>query len=203
MDLDPPSHQKPTRRPASGAEHTYMPASRNVTRLFGQYSESDKDPETENIGYVLRGQRNVDRVGTPPKNTNQDGGYRNIEEGFHKKGTEERLYSQGESQEELKKSMFEIAAAEQGAVVKRSSASSLVLAIGPESFLQGRLTLTCKATVFSLYNAQAHLILDGEKPQIASVLGTRESSSGKHIVIVRSWFKRYQSAKVDVYQHSY
>lgn len=179
MDLDPPFHQKPTRRPASGAEHSYVPVGRNITRLFGQYSENDNDPENENNEYVRRGQRNVDRVGTPTKNTNQEGGYRNVDEGFHKKGMEDRLYSQGDSQEELKKYMFELAMTDREAVVKRSSASSLVLAIGPESFLQGRLTLTCKATVFSLYNAQAHLILDGEKPQIASVLGTRESSSGK------------------------
>lgn len=64
--------------------------------------------------------------------------------------------------------------------VKRSSGSSLVLTVKSESFHLGRLVLTCRATVFSVYKAQAHLRYEGEKPQIASVLGTRESSSGEY-----------------------
>lgn len=224
MDLDPPAYQQPTRRPAPG-EHSYSPASRNVTRLFGLINpESGNDPSEENIGYLRRGQRNVDKVGIHPQNTKREVRYqrRNIDEEFHRRVTEERIYTRGDTLEErvkksvfktrlvkqkrnideglkkqekiedriynqgdsledgAKKSLFESKVVKQEAVVKKSSGSSLVLVISQESFLQGRLTVTCRATVFSLYNAQAHLILEGEKPQIASVLGTRESSSGKY-----------------------
>lgn len=189
MDLDPPVYQQPTRRPTLG-EHSYSPASRNVTRLFGQINaESENDPAEENIGYLRRGQRNPDKVGFHPLNSNRESRYqkRNVDEELldkrvpdERRVTEDRLYNQGDSLEDgAKKSVFETKVVKQEVVVKKSSGSSLVLVISQESFLQGRLTVTCRATVFSLYNAQAHLILEGEKPQIASVLGTRESSSGK------------------------
>lgn len=46
----------------------------------------------------------------------------------------------------------------------------------PDSFNNGRLHITCHANVFHLYNKQADVLLSEERPRLASVLGTRESS---------------------------
>lgn len=46
----------------------------------------------------------------------------------------------------------------------------------PDSFSNGRLHIVCHANVFHLYNKQADVLLIEERPRLASVLGTRESS---------------------------
>ncbi|XP_024945981.1 uncharacterized protein LOC107272902 isoform X2 [Cephus cinctus] len=46
----------------------------------------------------------------------------------------------------------------------------------PDSFSNGRLHITCRANLFHLYQAEADIILEEERPRLASVLGTRESS---------------------------
>nr|XP_034184074.1 uncharacterized protein LOC117606127 [Osmia lignaria] len=55
----------------------------------------------------------------------------------------------------------------------------------PDSFSNGRLHIVCHANVFHLYNKQADVLLTEERPRLASVLGTRESSyvggAAKHI----------------------
>lgn len=46
----------------------------------------------------------------------------------------------------------------------------------PDSFNNGRLHIVCNANVFHLYKKQAGVFLIEERPRLASVLGTRESS---------------------------
>lgn len=46
----------------------------------------------------------------------------------------------------------------------------------PDSFSNGRLRIICHANVFHLYTKQADVFLIEERPRLASVLGTRESS---------------------------
>ena len=46
----------------------------------------------------------------------------------------------------------------------------------PDSFNNGRLHIACHATVFHLYKEKAAIVLEEERPRLASVLGTRESS---------------------------
>ncbi|XP_076172218.1 uncharacterized protein LOC143149061 [Ptiloglossa arizonensis] len=59
----------------------------------------------------------------------------------------------------------------------------------PDSFDNGRLHVICHANVFHLYKEKADVVLIEERPRLASVLGTRESSyigsAAKHI---EGWF---------------
>ncbi|XP_076659786.1 uncharacterized protein LOC143363053 [Halictus rubicundus] len=59
----------------------------------------------------------------------------------------------------------------------------------PDSFGNGRLHVICHANVFHLYKKEAFVHLMEERPRLASVLGTRESShigsAAKHI---EGWF---------------
>lgn len=45
-----------------------------------------------------------------------------------------------------------------------------------DSFSNGRLQIVCHANVFHLYKEMAEVSLKEERPRLASVLGTRESS---------------------------
>jgi len=45
-----------------------------------------------------------------------------------------------------------------------------------DSFSNGRLKIVCHANVFHLYKKTAEVSLKEERPRLASVLGTRESS---------------------------
>lgn len=56
------------------------------------------------------------------------------------------------------------------------SIAGLDFEIIPESFSNGRLHIVCNANVFHLYKKQADVRLMEERPRLASVLGTRESS---------------------------
>jgi hypothetical protein len=47
------------------------------------------------------------------------------------------------------------------------------------TFHYGKLRVQCVATMFHLYHEEAETILEEERPRLASVLGTRESSLGK------------------------
>jgi len=47
------------------------------------------------------------------------------------------------------------------------------------TFLSGRLRVQCVATLFQLYREETEMILEEERPRLASVLGTRESSLGE------------------------
>lgn len=51
--------------------------------------------------------------------------------------------------------------------------------VRPDSFERGQLRLTCISTVHSVYSEQAELVINEERPQIASVLGTRDGAGGK------------------------
>ncbi|CAH2075025.1 unnamed protein product, partial [Iphiclides podalirius] len=57
---------------------------------------------------------------------------------------------------------------------KVASISQLSFMVRPDSFERGQLRLTCISTVHSLYSEQAELVINEERPQIASVLGTRD-----------------------------
>ncbi|XP_077293469.1 uncharacterized protein LOC143916314 [Arctopsyche grandis] len=63
---------------------------------------------------------------------------------------------------------------------KRRRMSTLTMVVNQESLRQGTLSLTCKASVYSLYSAQAELLLAAERPQIAPVvvLATGHTHSG-------------------------
>nr|CAD7431453.1 unnamed protein product [Timema monikensis] len=50
--------------------------------------------------------------------------------------------------------------------------------IEASSFQNGKMRLQCVATMFQLYRGEAERTLEEEKPILASVLGTRESSLG-------------------------
>ncbi|KAF3430361.1 hypothetical protein E2986_06938 [Frieseomelitta varia] len=56
------------------------------------------------------------------------------------------------------------------------SIAGLDFEIIPDSFNNGRLHIVCNANVFHLYKKQADVSLMEERPRLASVLGTRESS---------------------------
>lgn len=52
-----------------------------------------------------------------------------------------------------------------------------------DNFNNGRLHIVCQANVFHLYQKKADVILKEERPRLASVLGTRESSYiGRYII---------------------
>ncbi|KAJ9601696.1 hypothetical protein L9F63_000167, partial [Diploptera punctata] len=61
--------------------------------------------------------------------------------------------------------------------------SRLVTTIGLEldmdssTFQYGKLRVQCVATMFQLYREEAEAILEEERPRLAPVLGTHESSS--------------------------
>lgn len=65
--------------------------------------------------------------------------------------------------------------------------------ITPDSFNNGKLHIVCHANVFHLYKKQADVLLIEERPRLASVLGTRESSYiGSAARHAEEWF--YPSA---------
>lgn len=45
-------------------------------------------------------------------------------------------------------------------------------------FKQGRLNVTCVARILSVWSASDSLLLDEERPQIAPVMGSRDTNSG-------------------------
>lgn len=47
--------------------------------------------------------------------------------------------------------------------------------------IQGRLNVTCLARVLSVWSANGVLLLDEERPQIAPVMGSRDSNSGRYL----------------------
>ncbi|CAH0727976.1 unnamed protein product, partial [Brenthis ino] len=61
---------------------------------------------------------------------------------------------------------------------KVASVSQLSFMVRPDSFERGQLRLTCISTVHAVYSEQAELVINEERPQIASVLGTRDRASG-------------------------
>ncbi|XP_073951542.1 uncharacterized protein [Choristoneura fumiferana] len=61
---------------------------------------------------------------------------------------------------------------------KSSSFSQLVMRVQSAHFYKGRLNVTCVARVLSVWAASGVLLLDEERPQIAPVMGSRDSNSG-------------------------
>ncbi|CAG9784998.1 unnamed protein product [Diatraea saccharalis] len=61
---------------------------------------------------------------------------------------------------------------------KSSSFSQLVMRVQSVHFHKGRLNVTCVARVLSVWSSSGVLILDEERPQIAPVMGSRDSNSG-------------------------
>ncbi|KAJ0179823.1 hypothetical protein K1T71_004414 [Dendrolimus kikuchii] len=61
---------------------------------------------------------------------------------------------------------------------KSSSFSQLVIRVQSVHFRKGRLNVTCVAHVLSVWSASGILLLDEERPQIAPVMGSRDSNSG-------------------------
>ncbi|KAJ2947066.1 hypothetical protein O0L34_g16411 [Tuta absoluta] len=61
---------------------------------------------------------------------------------------------------------------------KSASFSQLVMRVQSVHFHKGRLNVTCVARVLSVWSASGVLLLDEERPQIAPVMGSRDSNSG-------------------------
>ncbi|XP_026328744.1 uncharacterized protein LOC113236783 [Hyposmocoma kahamanoa] len=61
---------------------------------------------------------------------------------------------------------------------KSASFSQLHMTVEPVHFHKGRINLTCVASMFSVWSASGIVLLDEERPQIASVMGSRNSNSG-------------------------
>lgn len=55
-----------------------------------------------------------------------------------------------------------------------------------EAFERGSLRLTCIASIYNLYAARAELIFDMEQPEVASVLGVRNSAVGEYSYVTIS-----------------
>ncbi|XP_049940952.1 uncharacterized protein LOC126417100 [Schistocerca serialis cubense] len=53
----------------------------------------------------------------------------------------------------------------------------LEMDVGSDAFRGGKLRLACRGALFGLYRQQALRVIDEERPRLASVLGTRESSA--------------------------
>lgn len=59
--------------------------------------------------------------------------------------------------------------------------SELSFVVQNEAFERGSLRLTCIASIYNLYASRSELIFDMEQPEVASVLGVRNSALGKCI----------------------
>ncbi|CAB3243374.1 unnamed protein product [Arctia plantaginis] len=66
---------------------------------------------------------------------------------------------------------------------KSSSFSQLVIRVQSVHFRKGRLNVTCMAHVLSVWSNSGVLILDEERPQIAPVMGSRDSNSGNFNIV--------------------
>lgn len=58
--------------------------------------------------------------------------------------------------------------------------STLELEVAADSFQYGKARLQCRGAVWSLWERGAQLTLEEERPRLASVIGTGETSAGKH-----------------------
>lgn len=57
----------------------------------------------------------------------------------------------------------------------------LELDIDGSTFQYGKIRIECKANMFKLHSSSVELVLEEERPRLASVLGTRESSLGSYL----------------------
>lgn len=76
-------------------------------------------------------------------------------------------------------------------IIKKKSGSVLVIPITQNVFIQNQLRIVCRATVFTLYTAEAHLVLDEDKPQIAQILGNTQTPNRKYtdfVLVYSLWF---------------
>lgn len=62
---------------------------------------------------------------------------------------------------------------------KQVTVVGLEMDVEGSSFQYGKLRVECEATMFQFYRSKIELILEEERPRLASVLGTRESSLGE------------------------
>lgn len=62
------------------------------------------------------------------------------------------------------------------------SVGDVAFVVRNEAFERGSLRLTCIASIYNLYAARAELIFDMEQPEVASVLGVRNSAVGEYFV---------------------
>ncbi|XP_050342664.1 uncharacterized protein LOC126768533 [Nymphalis io] len=79
-------------------------------------------------------------------------------------------------QKEDKKIVFE----RSGPDNRLPSVGEVLFVVRNEAFIRGSLRLTCIASIYNLYAARAELIFDMEQPEVASVLGVRNSAIGSN-----------------------
>ncbi|XP_032511478.1 uncharacterized protein LOC116765938 [Danaus plexippus] len=61
---------------------------------------------------------------------------------------------------------------------KSSSFSQLVMRVQTSHFYKGHLNVTCVARILSVWSASGAILLDEERPQIAPVMGSRDTNDG-------------------------
>ncbi|CAH3828246.1 unnamed protein product [Pieris brassicae] len=66
---------------------------------------------------------------------------------------------------------------------RTASFSQLIIRVQSTHFQKGRLNVTCVARILSVWTNSGILILDEERPQIAPVMGSRDSNSGQTEII--------------------
>lgn len=64
-----------------------------------------------------------------------------------------------------------------GPDTRQVSVAQVAFLVNSGSFERGVLRLTCVASIYNLYAARAELVFDMEQPEVASVLGVRNSAS--------------------------
>lgn len=62
---------------------------------------------------------------------------------------------------------------------RQISVGEVLFVVRQDAFERGSLRLTCIASLYNLYAARAELIFDMEQPEVASVLGVRNSAEGE------------------------
>lgn len=83
-----------------------------------------------------------------------------------------------------------------------SVTAGLDLEIASDSFNHGRIRITCRVNVFHLYNAESEIFVEEERPRLASVLGTRESSYTGNIELLIPNNRANSLSRINIYQQA-
>ncbi|XP_045446396.1 uncharacterized protein LOC123654541 [Melitaea cinxia] len=92
--------------------------------------------------------------------------------------------------------------AEEDKCNKSSSFSQLVIRVQNSHFHKGRMNVTCVARILTVWSASTVLLLDEERPQIAPVMGSRDTNSvfnsnvfPPHLFTLQALLDQFQSLK--------
>lgn len=65
---------------------------------------------------------------------------------------------------------------------KMLTTAGIELEVDVSNFQGGKMRVACVADIYRIYSTQTEVVVDEERPRLASVLGTRDSSSGTHVI---------------------